>query len=79
MEEKIKCVDCGYCRGTKGKYAERKGFRCEHPNQSYILEYFKEKNILKMAGFIGFGKCYADKPTIKTAPAWCPKKGEGKK
>ena len=51
-------------------------FFCEHPNHEYINQYFKDHKIQKMQGFIGFGEKFKDKPSIKTAPAWCPKKAE---
>lgn len=78
MADKMKCTECEHCRGSKGRYAERSGFHCEHPNHEYVANYFKEHKIQKMTGFIGFGAVYADKPNIKTSPAWCPRKAGGK-
>ena len=76
MEEqrKIKCSNCNYCKGYKGSSANRYGFHCEHTDQQHIIDYFKKKNIKKMAGFIGHGKPYSNIPEIKTSPAWCPLK-----
>ena len=68
---KCKCDTCEYCNGYL--HDTRKGFHCKHPNQKHITEYFKEKNISKMPGFIGFGEKFADVPKNKTTPKWCPK------
>lgn len=66
------CVHCD-CHQTRGSY--RYSFWCKHPNQKYIHNYFKEKRMVKMAGFLGFGKSIAENVLpIKTAPAWCPYK-----
>lgn len=72
----IKCEGCNYCKGVKGNNATRYGFHCQHPDQKHIGDYFREHRLTKMDGFIGFGKCFGDKPEIKTSPAWCPKKKE---
>lgn len=77
MQEKIKCDGCRYCEGIRRTGNTRTSFRCEHPNKDYITNYFNEKRIHKMHGFLGFGKTFSDKVPIKTSPAWCPKKAEG--
>lgn len=74
MAGKEKCADCEYCKGYRGINATRSGFHCEHPDGGYIRDYFKANKISKMEGFIGYGERFADKPSIKTSPAWCPKK-----
>lgn len=71
---KCECDKCEYCLGLK--HDTRKGFHCKHPNQNHINDYFKEKKIQKMPGFIGFGENFADVPKNKTTPKWCPKKAE---
>jgi hypothetical protein len=72
----IKCSECEFCKGSKGRYADRIGFFCEHKNTSHISEYFKKHRMTKMEGFIAFGERFSDKPSIKTSPAWCPKKAD---
>ena len=72
---KCECDRCQYCRGHR--HSTRKGFHCEHPDQKHIDNYFKERKIQKMPGFIGFGENFSDVPVNKTTPKWCPKlKGE---
>lgn len=76
MKKTIKCSECEYCKGYKSVRASRLDFYCKMPGSAdYIRNYFKEHQIKKLEGFIGFGKPYDDKPQIKTSPAWCPKKG----
>nr|DAH23222.1 MAG TPA: hypothetical protein [Caudoviricetes sp.] len=74
MVTAIRCAECEYCKDFRRFANTRGSFFCEHPDQRYINQYFEEHKILKMQGFIGFGKRYEDKPSIKTSPAWCPKK-----
>lgn len=76
MADKIKCAECGYCKDNRAWGNTRGSFFCEHPNHEHINQYFKDHKIQKMQGFIGFGERFKDKPSIKTAPAWCPKKAE---
>jgi hypothetical protein len=79
MAGKIKCAECKYCKDSRRYGNTRGSFHCEHPDKKYILEYFKDYKIHKMEGFIGFGKPFENTPSIKTSPAWCPKKKqEGK-
>lgn len=77
MADKIKCADCEHCTDIRGLGNTRGSFHCEHPNKDYINKYFKEHKIQKMPGFIGFGEKYKSVPSIKTSPAWCPKKAGG--
>lgn len=76
MADKIKCVECEHCREYRKLGNERSEFTCKHPRQRYIIDYFENHRIQKMPGFIGFGERFKDKPSIKTSPAWCPKKAE---
>ncbi len=78
MADKIKCVGCEHCKDFRGYGNTRGSFHCDHPNKEYINKYFADHRIHKMQGFIGFGKPFEDKPSIKTSPAWCPKKAEDK-
>lgn len=71
------CDKCEYCR--KYLHDTRSGFHCEHPNQRHITNYFKEKGIQKMPGFIGFSENYGVVPKNKTTPKWCPKPKAGEK
>ncbi|MCI6044273.1 hypothetical protein MR857_13320 [bacterium] len=72
----IRCSGCEHCREFRRDGNTRSSFLCKHPDYEYIENYFKEHRIEKMAGFIGFGKRWFHVPTIKTSPAWCPKKKE---
>lgn len=74
MSVGIKCVGCEYCTDVRRCGNTRGSFMCNHPDGDYMRKYFEEHNIHKMVGFIGFGKRFEDKPSIKTSPAWCPKK-----
>lgn len=71
------CNNCEYLLSLKSANATRFDFHCNHPNQMYIYDYFKEHDIKKMPGFIGYGKCYGHEPTNKTTPKWCPNKRGG--
>ena len=73
-KEAIKCSGCQHCSGLRPVGNTRTSFSCSHPDQGYILDYFREKRIQKMPGFLGYGARYSDAVPIKTAPAWCPKK-----
>lgn len=73
-KQSIKCSDCQHCSGFRPLGNTRTEFTCTHPDRDYINDYFHEKGIQKMPGFIGFGARYSDAVPIKTAPAWCPKK-----
>lgn len=76
MEKRvIKCNGCEYCHEYRRVGNSRSEFICEHPEQGYIIDYFKEHKLSKMAGFIAFGKI--GEVSIKTSPAWCPRKGIG--
>lgn len=66
------CIDCPFCKQyfTNGRY-------CNHKNQKYIKKYFKNNNMKKMPGFIGFLKVNSEFP-IKRTPKWCPRLEEEK-
>lgn len=78
MKEKIKCSECEFCRSLRPRNNSRAEFSCNHPDQSYILDYFHEHRIVKHPGFLNFGKPWSDEVPIKTSPAWCPKKRKDK-
>lgn len=73
-KQQIKCSNCEYCSGIRPHGNTRTIFSCKHPDQHYINNYFFEKNIRKLPGFLGFGAVYSDTVPLKTSPAWCPKK-----
>jgi len=56
----------------------RTSFTCSHPDQGYIQDYFHEKGMSRMPGFLGFGARHSDAVPVKTAPAWCPEKKAAK-
>lgn len=71
----MKCIECEYCYRYQTRGAYRYNFRCDHPDQKYIQDWFARKRMVKMPGFIGFGKSIAcNELQIKTSPAWCPLK-----
>ncbi len=74
MADKIRCADCEHCKGFRKASNTRSSFSCEHPDQKYILDYFKDHRIQKMPSFLGYGKLFSSEVPIKTSPAWCPKK-----
>ncbi len=74
MADKIRCADCEHCKGVRKMNNTRYEFSCEHPDESYIKNYFMTHKIKKMYGFLGFGKPFSKEAPIKTSPAWCPKK-----
>ncbi len=70
----IRCSGCRHCNGFRPFGNTRTSFTCAHPDQNYIHDYFIQKGMHKMPGFLGFGARYSDAVPIKTAPAWCPEK-----
>ena len=73
-KQSIKCSECEYCDGYRRIGNTRTSFSCNHPEQRYIMDYFTQKGIRKMPGFLGFGAAHSDTVPLKTSPAWCPKK-----
>ena len=78
MKEKIKCSECEFCNFIRPYRNSRAEFRCEHPDQNYITDYFQKRRMSKAPGFLDFGKPWSDEVPIKTSPAWCPKKRDNK-
>ena len=78
MNEKIKCSECEFCNSYRPYGNSRSSFRCQHPDQHYIIDYFQEHRMLKDPGFLNYGKPWSDKVPLKTSPAWCPKKRKDK-
>lgn len=65
-----KCQGCMHCKSVQ-KYGNKNALLfCNHPNQEFIQDYFKENKLKKMAGFLGFWS-YSTFP-IKKSPKWCP-------
>lgn len=69
-----KCKSCPHMKSFRKPGNRRSEYCCEHPNQRHILEWFKEKKIQKMVGFLAYGK--GELP-LKRTPKWCPIEAEG--
>ena len=54
-KQPIKCSECQYCSGIRPRGNTRTNFSCSHPDQRYINDYFIQKGLRKMPGFLGFG------------------------
>ena len=70
------CENCEFCvkRFTHATIEKRRmAYHCRHNDQKYIEDFFRDKKILKMPGFIGFSKPDGSFP-VKNTPKWCPKK-----
>ena len=78
MKEKIKCSECEFCNSFRPYGNSRASFRCKHPDQHYIFDYFQEHRMSKDPGFLDYGKPWSNEVPVKTAPAWCPKKRNDK-
>ena len=61
-------------RVLPGRGGYRSLYYCDHENQQFIRDYFKEHRLIKQPGFLCFGNWHSgcDEPTIKTSPVWCP-------
>ncbi len=80
----IRCTDCpmmkmtGRARITNANIGKlpRGNCFCGHPDAEKM---FAEccPNSMRMPGFIAFTKPNSDKPNVKTAPRWCPRKQTG--
>ena len=69
--EKIKEVKLYHSR-----YGNRQRCFCEHPDQEYIIQYFSDRDIRSMPGFIGYTGWNDSIVPCKYTPRWCPiKKG----
>ena len=67
-KEIIKCSGCQHCSGLRPIGNTRTSFTCSHPDQGYINNYFREKRMQKMPGFLGFGARYSDAVPEKKVP-----------
>ena len=78
MKEKMKCSECEFCRSIRPRNNSRSEFTCNHPDQSFIRDYFHEHRMSKAPGFLDYGKAWSDEVPLKTSPACCPKKRKDK-
>ena len=67
------CKECSYKREFRRVGNRTVSVTCEHPNKEYIRNYFKQNDIHKMEGFLGFIDSKGNFP-IKKSPKWCPLK-----
>lgn len=74
MGETIRCSECEHCKMNRPFGNSRGEFWCQHENQKYIIDFYKQNGIHRATGFIAFGKPWDDVPTTKTSPKWCPRK-----
>lgn len=74
----MKCKDCEYLKAYPPRNnGIRYSYECGHKDQKYIYDYHRKHNLLKHPPFICYGsKQHRNIPTIKTSPAWCPRKKE---
>lgn len=70
------CKECPFQKQYRRHFNSTREVMCEHPDKEYIRKYFKEHNIRKYEGFIGFVNSKGVFP-IKKSPAWCPLKRKG--
>lgn len=77
MADKIRCAECEHCKRFRKVGNKRSSFLCEHPDQRYIVDYFREHRMKKSPGFLEYGEPFSKEVPIKTSPAWCPKKNRG--
>ena len=70
------CKDCPYKKEYRRNFNSTKGVMCVHPDKEYIRKYFKDRNIKKYQGFIGFINSKGIFP-VKKSPMWCPLKQKG--
>ena len=64
-----KCKSCPYLKVHRKPTNRRSEYHCGHPDQMYILKWFKKSNMQKMEGFLAYGK--GELP-LKRTPKWCP-------
>lgn len=77
MADKIKCSECDYCKLYHSRYGNRKSCFCDHPDQEYIIQYFSDRDIRSMPGFIGYTGWNDSIVPCKFTPRWCPRKKGG--
>lgn len=70
-----RCQTCPYVSAYRKQGNSRTEYSCNHPDQEYIMEYFKKHKMVKMPGFLGFGH---GKLPLKRTVKWCPMEKEGK-
>lgn len=70
-----KCIGCDRLRSYRKPGNTRTEYYCGHENQKHIENYYRQKGIQSMPGFIGFGKSEFPR---KTTPKWCPKEATKK-
>lgn len=73
-KNQIRCANCSYCNEFRKSGNSRSEFRCIHPEQNYIMDYFLKHRMSKSPGFLNFGKAFSHTVPVKTSPAWCPLK-----
>lgn len=69
------CKECPYKREYRRYGNTTADVWCKHPDNDFIVEYFKKHHISKAFGFIGFVNSKGVFP-IKKSPKWCPLKKE---
>lgn len=77
MADKIKCSECKYCKLYHSRYGNRQSCFCDHPDQEYIMQYFSDRDIRSMPGFIGYTGWNDSIVPCKYTPRWCPRKKGG--
>ena len=77
MADKIKCSECDYCKLYHSRYGNRHSCFCDHPDQEYIVQYFSDRDIRSMPGFIGYTGRNDSVVPCKYTPRWCPRKKGG--
>lgn len=70
------CNDCPYKEIYRKYGNSTKEVMCQHPDKEYVRKYYKEHDIRKFEGFIGFINSKGVFP-IKGSPKWCPLKQRG--
>ena len=69
-----RCQTCHHMKGYRKPGNSRTSYRCCHPDQRYIRDYFNEHKIKKMPGFLGYG--HGQLP-LKRTVKWCPEEKKG--
>lgn len=66
------CSECECCRPWEWSKRLR-AFDCTHPNANDGSTRF---SLNLIGGRVDVNSVFADRPTIKTSPKWCPKRKE---
>ena len=69
-----KCQTCPHLSSSRKPGNTRTEYRCKHPDQKYIEDYFEKNKIKKMPGFLGYG--HGQLPLRRTVK-WCPMEKKG--